>query len=115
MMRSVSTFTRSSGTAIAVSALKGVMDSPCEEPPHVRDAPGDGGGRGHGGAHEMGARALPLPPFEVAIGRGRAAPARFHQVAVHSHAHRAAGFAPFESRVAKDAIEAFRLRFALDE
>ena len=69
MMRSVSTLARSIGAATAVSRTKGSMvrRGP-PRVPHVGEPPGDRGGRGHRGAHEVRARSLALPTLEVAIG-----------------------------------------------
>ena len=39
-------------------------------PAYVGDGPGDRGGGGHRGAGEVGARARPLPPDEIAVGGG---------------------------------------------
>src|SRR5437879_6058031 len=100
MMRSVSMFGRSMGTAEEVSMVNGSMgltpdllssrlaarserlSSNCaplprwgrgRQRPDVGESTRDGGGRGHGRAHQMRARALALPSFEVPVGsRGHA-------------------------------------------
>src|SRR3954468_11818751 len=73
----------------------------------------DGGGGRHHGAHEMRAAAAPLPPFEVAVRRRRAALAGTEHIVVHAEAHRAAGVAPLEARLAEDLIEALALGLRL--
>ena len=62
---------------------------------------GDCGGGGHGGADQVGATAGALPALEVAVARGGAALAGRQNVGVQPQAHRAAGVAPVEARVAE--------------
>src|SRR5713101_103449 len=70
-------------------------------------------GSGHGRAHQMGPPAFALPPLEVPVrGRGAALTAP-ENVLVHAEAHRAAGVAPLEARVAKHAVQTLRLRRGL--
>src|SRR6185437_12034290 len=144
MMMSVSTFSRSSGAAIARKTVNlsirlaptgrnstqrtqrlrngrwacsweipGVLCvKPCGvalslEYPHIGDGAGERRRRRHGRARQMRARARSLPADEIAVrGRDRALAPR-HRLAVGGEAHRAAGLAPLESRVAEDAIEPF--------
>src|SRR5471030_764856 len=80
----------------------------------VGDGSLDRGGRGHGGAGEMGARAGALAAHEVAVGGRDAALAGRHALAVRRKAHRAAGLAPFEARVEEHLVEAFGLGLFLD-
>src|SRR5215510_16293890 len=62
----------------------------------------------------MGARARSLPSAEIAVGgRGATFAWRYH-IAIDADAHGAAGFAPFETGVAEDAVEPFLLGLALD-
>src|SRR5262245_7393637 len=108
----------SSGQAVAVSRMNLSMRasylSPDEQRPHVGEPPGHRRRRYHGRRHQMGARARPLPPAEIAVGGRGAAFARRHQIAVDADAHGAARFAPFEAGVAEDAVEPFLLGLALD-
>src|SRR3954470_12075058 len=62
----------------------------------------------------MRSAAFPLPSLEITIGRRRAALSRAEHVGVHAEAHRAAGVAPFESGIAKHAVESFLLRLRFD-
>src|SRR5688572_6166467 len=62
----------------------------------------------------MGAAAAALAPLEIAVGRGGAALAGSEHIRVHAEAHRAAGVAPLESRLAKHAIQSFLLRLRFD-
>ncbi len=73
MMRSVSTFSRSSGAVQAFVSGECLHDAPLPaERTDVDEMAGDGGGRRHGGADQVGAPALPLPALEIAV-RGRGA------------------------------------------
>src|SRR5262245_62524840 len=85
------------------------------EGPPVGDLAGDGGRRGHGGAHEMRTGALALAPLEVAVGSGSDALTLARGVAVHAYAHGAAWIAPLEARRREDLVEPFRLRGLLHE
>src|SRR5205807_2769865 len=60
-------------------------------------------------------RALALAPLEVAVGGGGHALALARRLAVHPHAHRAAGLAPLEARLDEDAIEPLGLGGALHQ
>src|SRR5262245_56051677 len=62
----------------------------------------------------MGARARPLAPDEIAIGGGDATLLRRHRLTVGRAAERASGFAPLETGVLEDHVEAACLRFPLD-
>src|SRR5882672_3099490 len=75
---------------------------------------GNGGGRGHRRAGEMGAPARSLAADEVAVRRRDAALSRRDGVAVDREAHRAAGLAPFEARLLEDAVDTLGLGLALD-
>src|SRR5205085_6913122 len=77
---------------------------------HVRKVPFDRGCRSHHRADEMRASATTLPPFEVSITRRRATLTRLQDVGVHPQTHRTSRFAPFKSRLVKDAVESFTLR-----
>src|SRR2546422_3802057 len=100
MMRSVSTFGRSMGSAAAVRCVKACISG--GERAHVGEPPRDRGRRGHRGGHEMRAGALALPPLEVAVRGRRHALALARGLAVHPNAHRAPCLAPLEARVEKD-------------
>ena len=80
----------------------------------VDEVAGDCGGGGHLRADEMGARARALAPLEVAVAGGGAALAGGEDVRVHAQAHGAAGLAPLESRIEKDAIQALLFGLCLD-
>src|SRR3954468_20866346 len=94
------------GTAIPVRRINGSMAaaSVAHETAHVRQLAGAGGGRCHGRAHQVGARAGALAADEVAVrGRG-AALLRAHRVPVDGRAHGAAGVAPFEASFLEYAV-----------
>ena len=57
----------------------------------------------------MGAPALALTAFKVAVGGGRAALARLQAVGVHGQAHAAAGLAPFKAGGLEDLVQALAL------
>src|SRR5437763_2118162 len=100
-MRSVSTFTMSSGTATAVRIVKGCMGASGKHLSHVGDRSAHCGSGGHRRAHEMGSRTLALASLEITIG-GRCTPfARSDEISVHADAHGASGIAPLESGVAE--------------
>src|SRR4029453_3471994 len=114
--RSVSMLTASSGTATAVTEVKGSTSARlASERSDVGEAAGDRGAGGRGRAHEVRAHALTLASFEVAVGRRRHALPGAAGVAFHADAHRAARLAPLEPGLAKDPVEALRLRRALDQ
>src|SRR3989454_8479699 len=69
----------------------------------------------HRRRHQVRARALALAPLEVAVGGGGHAFALTRGLAVHPHAHRAAGLAPLEAGLDEDAVEPFGLGGALDQ
>ena len=68
---------------------------------------------GHGGGYEVRSAAAALAAFEVAVGGRGAALAGRELVGVHCETHAAAGFAPLETRVLEDAVEAFYLGLLL--
>src|SRR5262249_23215657 len=104
----VSTLSRSSTATIPVWTVKlcirSILIAPVAD---IDKTPRDSSGSGHGGAPQVGASACALPAFKVAIAGGKAAPTRFEPVRVHAQAHGAAGLAPFEAGVGKDAVQAF--------
>src|SRR3954464_2210785 len=57
----------------------------------------------------MGPRARPLPAFEVAVGRRRAALSGPDLVGVHAETHRAAGTAPLRAGGDEHVVQTFRL------
>ena len=75
--------------------------------------PAIGGGRRGRRADQMRAHARALAVLEIAVGGGDAALARLAAVAIAAGAHRAAGFAPEESGIAENAVEARGLGLAL--
>src|SRR5712691_8153136 len=123
MIWSVSTLARSSGAtspfsvvnfSISVSSAQSSSRSSSLSLPvsNVDEMPRDRGCCGHLRAHEMGPAAGTLPSLKIAVrGRG-AALARLQVVGVHAQAHRASRFAPLETRVLENSVEAlgFRLR-----
>src|SRR2546427_6493834 len=63
----------------------------------------------------MRPRTFALAPLEVAVGGGGHALALARRLAVHPHAHRAAGLPPLEAGLDEDTIEPLGLGGALDE
>src|SRR3954464_14739994 len=63
----------------------------------------------------MRAAARALPAFEIAVGGRRATLAGLESIGIHAEAHRAAGLAPFEARVAENAVETFLLGLHLHQ
>src|SRR4051812_40728333 len=80
---------------------------------NVREVAGDRRGGGHLGADKVRAPAAPLSSFKVAVARRGAALAGPQGVRVHREAHRAAGLAPLEARVAEERIKSFLFGRAL--
>src|SRR5271155_3098257 len=78
------------------------LDPAREQIARVRQSAYDGGGGGHRGRHQMGARTRSLSSLEIAIGRRGAALACGHGIAVHRHTHRAPGIDPLETRILED-------------
>src|SRR3954463_10588062 len=76
---------------------------------------GDGSSCRHDGADEMRAAAGTLPALEVAVRSRCAALARLKPVRVHAEAHRAAGLAPLEARLAEHAVESLLLGLQLHQ
>src|SRR5262249_56438059 len=113
MTRSVSTFGRSIGTATAVTRVKACTLHP--ERADVGESAGHRRRSRHGRRHQVGARALALAPLEVPVRCGGHPLALAGPIAVHPHAHRAAGLAPLESRLHEDTVEPLGLRGTLDE
>src|SRR6266542_3018199 len=103
---SVSMFWRITGEAMASSSVKASMVSGPLDRTDGGDGAGDGGGRGHRRAGEMGAPTRTLAADEVAGGGRYARLPRRDGVAVDREAHRAAGLAPFEDRLLEDAVDA---------
>ena len=69
--------------------------------------PGDRRSRCHFRIHQMGASALPLPPFEITIGSRGTALTRFQLVVVHRETHRTTRLAPLKSRRDKNLVQPF--------
>src|SRR5688500_7417917 len=112
MIRSVSTFARSSGATRPVCFVNGfkLLKLPLA---HVREVAFDRGCRGHHRTHEMRASAASLAAFEIAIARRGTTLARLEYVGVHSQTHGATCFTPLETSFTEDAIETFAFRAAL--
>src|SRR5688500_15198005 len=99
MIWSVSTLLRRSGSAEPGCLVKASICSSSRvgvsgQVGGAREVSRDRGGCCHRDGHEVGAPALALTPFEVAVG-GRGAPLAGRQlVGVHPQAHRAPGTTP---------------------
>src|ERR1051325_3747676 len=106
---SVSTLTR--GRAATRPACR--MKASCP-PPDVDEVPGDAGGGGHGGTHQVGAATAPLAALEVAVLRRRAALAARQDVRVHAEAHRAPRIAPLEPRLPEHPVQSLGFGLCLD-
>src|SRR3984957_21100167 len=75
----------------------------------------DSGCGSHLGAQQMSARISSLPPYEIPV-RGRRAPFELaDRFAVRAEAHRATRFAPFESGLFENDVQALRFRLRLDQ
>src|ERR1700691_4913359 len=81
--------------------------------PHVGDPAGDCRRRRRRRADEMRSYLRTLAVLEIAIGGRHAALTGLAAIAIAASAHRAAGFAPEEARLAEDLVEPGSLRFAL--
>ena len=75
----------------------------------------DGGRRGHGGGHQVGAATGTLAAFEVAVGGTGAALLRREDIRVHTQTHGAASLSPLEAGVDENLIEALGLGLLLDQ
>src|SRR5512132_708690 len=103
MIWSVSTSERSMGSTVPVWVVKGRIPLPSVRYSSLdaqvgrgAEVAGDGGGRGDGGADQMGPATLALAALEVPV-RCRGAPfAGGELIRVHPQAHRAPGIAPVE-------------------
>ena len=71
--------------------------------------------RRHCRADQVGASALPLPAFKVAVGGGGATLARLQPVGVHRPAHGAARFAPLKTGIDEYLVQPFLLGLSLDQ
>src|SRR3984957_7776478 len=75
----------------------------------------DSGCGSHLGAQQMSARISSLPPYEIPV-RGRRAPFELaDRFAVRAETHRATRFAPFESGLFENDVQALRLRLRLNQ
>src|SRR3954466_6764611 len=106
MIWSVSTSARRSAVTPPEITRTGSISVPL---PDVDEVALDRRRGGHLRGHEVGAPAAALAALEVAVGGRGAALARRQDVRVHAQAHRAAGGAPVEARVAEDLIETLGL------
>src|SRR5574343_1599098 len=75
---------------------------------HVGKPASNGGGGGHGGAHQVGTPTGALTAFEVAVGGGGTTLARLQPVGVHGQAHGATRLAPFKACRLEDLVQPFR-------
>src|SRR5215468_1988817 len=67
----------------------------------------------HHRTHQMRPSTTALAPFEIPIACGSTAFTRLQNVRVHSEAHGASRFPPFESSFPEDSVQPFLLRLAL--
>src|SRR5580698_4235543 len=91
MIWSVSTLTRSSGTASEVTVLKGSMLVSClhglgdfRPVANIDKVACDGCGRGHFRTYQMGATAAALAAFEVTVAGGSTALAGRENIGIHA-------------------------------
>src|ERR1700678_1497522 len=82
--------------------------------PNVSEMSGNRSRGRHHGADEVGAPATALATFEITIAGGGAAFSRLQDVGIHAETHGASRFAPFESSIEKNLVQAFLLRGMLD-
>src|SRR4051812_38777261 len=61
----------------------------------------------HHRTYQVSTAAPSLSSFKVAVAGGGATFSRLQDVGIHSQAHRASGFTPFESSFAKNFVQAF--------
>ena len=80
---------------------------------NVGEAAGDGGGGGHGRAHQVGATGTTLTPLEVAVAGGGAALPRLQPVVVHGQTHGAAGQTPLKACLDEDLVQPLSLGLGL--
>src|SRR5262245_40256422 len=73
------------------------------------------GGCRHLRRHQVGASAIALPTFEVAVGRRGAALAGPELIGVNAKTHRTARFPPLKTSLQKDAVEALLLGLLLHQ
>src|SRR5260370_39749974 len=112
MIWSVSTSSRSSGTASPVcvrnaSMVLLILKFPIAD---IGKVAGHGGGGGHHGTHQMGAPTCAPAAFKVAVAGGSAALARGKNIRAHAQPHGASPFAPLKTRRAENGIEPFAPR-----
>src|SRR5690606_33563362 len=110
MIWSVSTFDRRSGTPTPVCLLNGSM--PASRASQIfrrRQRAAHRGCRGDQRRHQVGAAALALPAFEVAVRSRRAALPRLELVGVHAQTHRATRRAPLGARLGENLVQALLL------
>src|SRR5947209_19721894 len=103
MIWSVSTSTRSSGTAIPVWRVNDLIT--LLQLSNVDEVPGDRRCRSHRRAHKMCPAQLSLPPLEISIGGRGASLAGLQDVRVHPQTHGAARLAPVEAGLAEHPTE----------
>src|SRR5260370_41613737 len=107
MIWSVSTSSRSSGTASPVcvrnaSMVLLILKFPIAD---IGKVAGHGGGGGHHGTHQMGASACTLAAFKVAVAGGSATLARGQNIGVHGQAHGSFRFAPLKTTPAENGMQ----------
>src|SRR5260370_14886344 len=107
MIWSVSTSSRSSGTASPVcvrnaSMVLLILKFPIAD---IGKVAGQGGGGGHHGTAQMGASACTLGAFKVAVAGGSATLGRGENIGVHAQAHGASRFAPLKTSRAENGIQ----------
>src|SRR3954466_6040652 len=74
---------------------------------YVDEVAFDSRGCRHHRTYQVSTATPSLSSFKVAVAGGGATFSRLQDVGVHSQAHRASGFTPFESSFAKNFVQAF--------
>src|SRR5262245_14313333 len=73
------------------------------------------GCRRHDWADQMGSAASSLAPLEITLRRARPPLAWLQDVGVHTQAHAASGFTPFDPSICDDSINSQGCRLVLDQ
>ena len=75
---------------------------------------GDGCGRGHHRANQVGAPTPTLSAFKIAVAGGGAALSRLKDIGIHAQAHGTTRFTPLETGIHEYSVQAFLLGGTLD-
>ena len=123
MIWSVSTFTRSRGTACPVWVRKRLHSQVMSPIPQFVSAnfqlrisvkcPAIAAAAAIIGTDQMRASSAALAAFEIAVAGGSAALAGLQDVGIHPQAHRASRLAPFKTSLQENAVQSFLLRGVL--